>query len=94
MFWNLERLLLATLRIYPSLIYQRHTLCLPTQHVVFAIAARCVCHRSTLCLPSQHVVFANEARYDLAKPFVGQQPVGNLRWKASVDVTPDGKAKE
>ena len=22
-------------------------------------------------------------------PFVGQQPVGNLRWKAPVDVTPD-----
>ena len=31
-------------------------------------------------------------------PYVGRQPVGNLRWKAPVDVTPeqspDGKAKE
>jgi len=39
-------------------------------------------------------MIANEARYDLAKPFVGQQPVENLRWKAPADVTPDGKAKE
>ena len=27
-------------------------------------------------------------------PFVGQQPVGNLRWKAPVDVTPDDSVYE
>ena len=27
-------------------------------------------------------------------PFVGQQPVGNLRWKAPVDVKPDDSVYE